>query len=422
MRLIRSRLLLPVTAPPVEDGAVLVSGDRILASGPWSELRQHPAEAILDLGEVVLLPGLINAHCHLDYTHFAGHLPPPRTFTEWIQGVLALKAQWSFSEYAASWLEGARQLLHSGCTTVLDLEAVPELLAETWKATPLRLISALELTGIRSGRHAGEILAEALARIDALDHPRHRPALAPHAPYSTRPELVRLAALAARERGLVATMHVAESDEEFEMFRNARGPMFQWLGPQRDVSDCGRASPVRLVAEAGFLGDTTVLAHVNHLDHDDAPLLARSGATVVHCPRSHAYFQHAPFPLRTLLDAGVPVALGTDSLLTVRRTGRDLPRLDLRTDLAAALRSFPALTPRDVLAMVTVTAARGLGHGDTLGTLRPGALADLVAFPHSGGPGEAEEALIHDSRPVAASLIGGEWAVPPASLHARPKG
>ncbi|MBX3748177.1 MAG: amidohydrolase family protein [Verrucomicrobiae bacterium] len=414
MRLIRSRLLLPVTAPPVEDGAVLVSGNRILASGTWKDLRHHPA-AVLDLGDAVLLPGLINAHCHLDYTHLVGHLPPPRRFTDWIQGVLALKAQWSFSEYAASWLDGARQLLHAGCTAVLDLEAVPELLAETWRATPLRLVSAFELTGVRSNRPAADILGETLARIDALDHPRHRPALAPHAPYSTRPDLVRLAARAARQRGLIATMHVSESREEYDMFRHARGPMFQWLDSQRDLSDCGHASPVRLVAETGLLSPATVLAHVNYLDHDDPRIIADSGTTVVHCPRSHDYFQHAPFPLGTLRDAGVPVALATDSLLSMRRTGRDMPRLDLRPELATAARSFPHLSPRDLLAMVTVTPAQAIGRASVLGTLQPGTVADLVAFPCAANATDAEAALIHSSEPVLASMIDGEWIIAPPS-------
>ncbi|HMO64207.1 MAG TPA: amidohydrolase family protein, partial [Verrucomicrobiota bacterium] len=152
--LLRARVVLPLTAPPLEDGAVLVSGGRIAAVGPWRELRTA-AGSVQDLGEVILLPGLINAHCHLEYTGFAGHLPPPRSFTDWIKGVLALKAGWGWSEFAVSWIAGARQLVEAGTTTVVDFAAVPELLPDVYETTPLRVITCLELLGIRPG-HAPE--------------------------------------------------------------------------------------------------------------------------------------------------------------------------------------------------------------------------------------------------------------------------
>lgn len=222
MTLVRSRILLPITAPPIEDGAVLISGPRIQAVGRWADLSRTHVGPTLDLGESVLLPGLVNAHCHLDYSNFAGHLPPQKHFTDWIQGVLPLKAQWGFSEYAASWLNGAGQLLASGCTTVLDIEAVPELLPDSWQATPMRVLSALEMTGVRSGRPAAAILAEALVWVERLSHSRCATALAPHAPYSTLPQLLSLTARVAAERQLLTTIHVAESADEFDMFVHAR--------------------------------------------------------------------------------------------------------------------------------------------------------------------------------------------------------
>ena len=103
-------------------------------------------------GEVVLLPGLVNAHCHLDYTDMAGELPPPRTFTDWIPLITAAKTAWGYSDYARSWLRGAHMLLRNGTTTVADIEAMPDLLPELWDATPLRVFSFLEMTGIRARR------------------------------------------------------------------------------------------------------------------------------------------------------------------------------------------------------------------------------------------------------------------------------
>ncbi len=416
MTLLRSRIVVPVTAPLIEDGAVAISGDRIREVGAWTDLRRrHSAPGpVVDLGDAILLPGLVNAHCHLDYTDFAGHLAPPRSFTEWIQGVLALKGQWGFSEYAASWIQGAKQLVETGCTTVLDIESVPELLPHVWLSSPLRILSAIEITGVRSGRSDDVILEDALRHLVSWVHPRNAGGLAPHAPYSTRLALLRLVAKAARERGVLLSMHLAESQEEFDMFRHARGPMFEWLRPQRDVADCGRHSPVRHAAEAGLLTSRTILAHVNYLDDGDTALLSASGASVVHCPRSHAYFGHAPFPRATLEASGIPVCIGTDSLLTVRKLGRHRPTLDLFAELREAAVALPEVTPRWLLEAVTVKGARALGREGELGELRPGVLADWIAIPYAGSARKAVQAIVEHRGMVASSMIAGEWIRRPA--------
>ena len=105
--ILRARTVLPITAPAIQNGAVVVSGNRISAVGSWPEIRsKFSGEEIIDLGEVVLLPGLVNAHCHLDYTDMAGLWPPPKKFTDWIPRMLAAKAEWSYTDYARSWLDG----------------------------------------------------------------------------------------------------------------------------------------------------------------------------------------------------------------------------------------------------------------------------------------------------------------------------
>ena len=417
--LLRSRIVLPMTAPPVEDGAVLVSGDRIEAVGRWADLRDSSPGPVVDLGETVLLPGLINAHCHLDYTHLACHLAPPRRFTDWLQGMLGLKAGWSFSEYAGSWLAGAGQSVRSGCTSVMDFEAVPELLPEVWHGTPLRVISALELTGVRSGRRAEDILDEALSRIDRLTpSPGKSMALAPHAPYSTRAELIRLTAQAAKERRLPIACHVAESIDEYEMFVASSGPMHQWLRSQREMSDCGRGTPLRHVAEQGMLGERTLLVHLNYLGEGDVECVAASGAAVVHCPRSHEYFGHAPFEYRRLREAGIRVGLGTDSLVSVRRCGAGIPVLSLFDEMQAFLRHHPTATPAEVLTMVTRTGAWLLGREGELGEVRSGCLADLIVVPYSGSTEGVESGVVRHRGDVPGVMIDGKWVVVPPGAQA----
>ena len=448
---LRARIVLPVNRPPIHDGAVFISGDRITAVGSWAELRSEAGGAVIDLGEVILLPGLINAHCHLDYTGMGGAIPQQRSFVDWINWITSFKAEWEFSDYAASWLGGAAMLLRNGVTTVADVEAVPELLPEVWNSSPLRVISFLEMTGVKSRRPPAQILGEALAKAETLTGWRNRVALSPHAPYSTTPELLRLTAAAVRERGIPAMIHVGESEEEFEMFMLGRGVMHDWLRRNdRDMGDCGGVSPVQMLEQAGLLGDRLLAIHANYLARGDAVRLGRNGVNVVHCPRSHAFFGHRRFPLEELAMAGVNISLGTDSLATLsppavpsyamnfivqelvahnvarhdpgpqpqrRRSprGAEIPgvELNLFVEMREFARAYPALAPEDIVRMVTVNPARALGRAGELGEVTPGAVADLAVLPFSGPAAAAYEACLMHEGAVAGVMIDGHWVREP---------
>ncbi len=411
--LLRARIVAPVSRPPIHDGAVVVSGERIVAVGPSRDLAPRFSGKTLDLGEVVLLPGLINAHCHLDYTHMAGQFPPPQRFTDWIKLITSTKAEWAYSEFAASWLAGAKMLLRTGTTTAGDIENVPELLPEVWQATPLRVVSFLEMTGIRSRRAPKEILQEAARCIDALPAGRCRAGLSPHAPYSTMPELVRLSAQRARRRKWPVAIHLAESAQEFEMFMDGKGEMFDWLRrSQRDMSDCGKWSPVQHLERCGALGDNLLAIHVNYLAEKDAALLARRRVNIVHCPRSHSYFRHDPFPLRALSRPGINLCLGTDSLASVLKMRRETIELNLFEETRAFADNHPNVAPKRILQMVTINAAQALGLKGQAGELSPKAFADLIAVPFTGKTAQVYDAVLHHAGKVAVSMIDGQWAIP----------
>src|ERR1700690_2231030 len=137
--LLRARIVLPISSPAIADGAVLISGNHVAAVGAWRDLSYAATGLVKDLGDSVLLPGLVNAHCHLDYTDMAGKVPPQKSFVDWIKLITTAKAEWNYSEYAESWLRGAGMLVRTGTTTVADFEAVPELLPDVWTATTLRV-------------------------------------------------------------------------------------------------------------------------------------------------------------------------------------------------------------------------------------------------------------------------------------------
>ena len=413
--ILRAKTILPVTAPPIEDGAVFIDGNKIRSITRWNDLRPQQREKVLDLGEVILLPGLVNAHCHLDYTDMAGELPPPKTFTNWIAAITAHKAAWSYSDYARSWLHGAHQLLKTGTTTVADIECMPDLLPEVWDATPLRIFSFLEMTGIKARRAPKEILHEAVETIATLRHPRHRATLSPHATYSTLPELLRLTARTAQKRKWRVSIHVAESVQEFEMFAHARDEMHNWLKRNgRDNSDCGLGSPVAHLARNKLLGENVLAIHVNCLARGDATLLAKNKTHVVHCPRSHDYFKHPSFERERLANAGVNLCLGTDSLATVRKAGKEKPELDMLTEMRALADKDKNISAEEILRMATVNGARALGLAKKIGELSPGASADLIVIPYSAQPANIYETVLAHSGNVTASMIEGRWAIPPA--------
>jgi aminodeoxyfutalosine deaminase len=415
--ILRARVLLPISAPMIRDGAVRVSGKRIAEVGRWRDMRaQGPKRETLDLGDVVLMPGLVNAHCHLDYTHMAGQFSPPKTFTDWLKLITTTKGGWEFSEYAASWLDGARMLLRTGTTTVGDIEAVPQLLPEMWQATPLRVISFLELIGITGRRPARALVQEALDKGLKLRHPQCRVGLSPHAPYSTLPELLTLSAQVARKYRWPMCTHLAESELEFEMFARGRGEMYDWLlRSGRNMADCGLASPTRHLETCGFLGPHLLAAHVNYLGPRDAALLASRKVNVVHCPRSHSYFRHGPFPWQSLQRARVNICLGTDSLASVSKTRKEVVELSLFDEMRALAHREPSLSARRILRMSTISGAQALGLAGRVGELTAGAFADMIVLPLLDSGPDIHQAVLQYRGRVGGSMIGGKWAVPPVA-------
>jgi cytosine/adenosine deaminase-related metal-dependent hydrolase len=170
---------------------------------------------------------------------------------------------------------------------------------------------------------------------------------------------------------------------------------------------------VAQLARQKLLGENVLAVHVNCLARGDATLLAKNHTHVVHCPRSHDYFKHPPFQRARLAGAGVNLCLGTDSLATVRKTGKQRPELDLFAEMRTLADKDKSISPAELLDMVTVNGARALGLAGKIGELSSGAFADLIAIPFSGKPSDLFEAVLQHTGAVSVSLIEGRWAIPP---------
>lgn len=409
--ILRARSIFPIDRSPIDNGALLIADGKIEWVGPWAQV-ERTGEEVSDLGEVVLMPGLVNAHCHLDYTNLAGKIPPPTDFVPWVQAMLAARGNFSAIDFHQSWKQGAEMLLNSGTTTVANIESMPHMLADSWNETPLRLISFIELTNVKSQRPAGEILEETSSLIDGLPRTsRKQVGLSPHALYSTTPDFCRKAAQFAVVNNLLLSTHFAESESEYKMFAEASGSMLDWLSGFRSMHDCGRLTPIQLANEYGLLNERMLAVHLNYLNAEDIETLVQTKAHVVHCPRSHDYFSHAPFRYNELKKAGVNICLGTDSLASSRRDSQSKLELNLWAEMRAFAKSFPGAAPLEIFRLVTVNAARALHKLDEIGVIKSGAFADVIAVNYSGKISEKliAETLLHDSC-LREVYISGELA------------
>ncbi|MDR0534336.1 MAG: amidohydrolase family protein [Verrucomicrobiales bacterium] len=370
--LLRPQITLTMDGAPLANAAVRVEGNRITEIGVG--LLPLAGEEVVELPGQVLLPGLINAHCHLDYTGFKGAIFSGIGFSEWIKRINAIKRSFSNEDYLAGIEKGFQMLMDGGCTTVCNIEAIPDLFPLMAKP-PIRTWWFLELIDIRSRAFGEEALTGMLDFFEARHDWPGGFGLSPHAPYTASIELYRLAKHCGQELKMPFTTHIAESVEEQEMFLYGHGAMYDFLkGIGRNMEDCGQGSALSHLLEFGLLDEKCLAVHMNYIQEYDYKLLQKNPLHVVHCPRCHAYFNHARFPYERLREAGCDVSLGTDSLAS-----NDV--LDLRAEIAQFRKDYPTVSAEDCLRMVTTIPAKQIGMEGQLGVIRPGALADLVAFP-----------------------------------------
>jgi aminodeoxyfutalosine deaminase len=416
--IIRARTAVTMDGPPIENGAVAISGNQIIDVGNFPEVSaRHPGKKIVDLGEKALLPGLINAHCHLDYTCLRGKIPPRKSFADWIRAINAEKAELSRGDYLASINEGFAEAKRFGTTTIANLTAFPELISQI--QAPVRTWWFAELIDVRSPERANEIVDLAIEFLK----PAPNWGLAPHALFTASRDLYWRCEEVARREKILLTTHLAESREEMEMFRHGSGPLYEFMKEiGRDVSDCGDQTPLgrflgtvrdssttlrsaRNDKKANGNGQEWIVAHLNELANSDFKLLKEltSKFHIVHSPRSYDYFGHSRFPFEKLRALGFNICLGTDSLASNES-------LSLFAEMRAFQRSEPGISPDKVLEMVTANAGVALDqspHGGKLGRIRAGFRADLIAVPCSGTDNLFEQILAFDG-PVDWMLLDGK--------------
>ena len=370
-----ARWVLPVAAPPIEDGAVAVEGQHIVGVGRRAEIVQRfPEFCVVLLGEAVILPGLVNTHTHLELTALRGYLENEEPdFFAWLRKLtLARLERMTPDDIRVSATWGACEAARAGITCVGDASDSAMMSMLALRDVGLRGVVYQESFG-PDARLANENFEKLKSKVDELrgvENELVRAGVSPHSPYTVcAPQLEMIAELAHAER-LPVMMHAAESEAEDQLLRVGWGPFAEGLARRSIEWQAPAVSTIQYLKQIGILDTRPLLAHCIRVDDADIETLRSSGATVAHCPKSNAKLGHGRAPFAKFLDAGIAVGLGSDSVAS-----------NNTCDILEEAR-FATLVSR--AAGMRITAEDALKAATFGGALREGAPADLAVVSLTG--------------------------------------
>jgi cytosine/adenosine deaminase-related metal-dependent hydrolase len=391
----RADWILPIAAEPLRNSWLAADRGRIVAVGRDDD---RGGADVVDLGRAVVLPGLVNAHTHLELSYLRDAVKPAARFIDWIHQLMARRREFANPSDPAivnAAKDGIREARAAGTALVGDISntlVTVALLAEGSMPGVVfyELLRFNEPDPIGRVQRARQQL-EALPPADDV-----RTTIAPHAPYSVAPLLFRaIRADLNRHPFERSTVHLNESAEEVRFMRTGEGPwrdLLQELGTWNDDWKAPGTTPVRYLADAGFLDERILVVHGVQCTADDLATLATLRCTVVSCPRSNRHVGVGSPPLEAFYGAGLDVAFGTDSLASVED-------LNIFGELEEARRIAPTMAASRLLESATRTGARALGYDAEFGSIEPGKRAALLAVNLPEGVRDVEEYLVSGIRP-----------------------
>ncbi len=366
-----ARFVFTADGPPRRDAVLPISNGRIEAIG-----KRRTNDLAIDLGNVAILPGFVNAHTHLEFSDLKSPLAPrAKTFADWLRKVIAYRRGRTDDQRRSAVIKGLAESNRFGTTCVGEIAAgSPTVLLSGGASTPCEATVFLESIGLRAKR-ADEAYAASAEHVGHGATGDIRVGLSPHAPYTVQPALVRRLTSLSVVAAAPLAMHLAETREELELLRTGGGTLHDLLVEldawQPDIipRDIAPLDYLRLLSSAQL---RALVIHGNYLTDEEIAFIAarRDRMAIVYCPRTHAFFGHSPYPLAKLIKADVLVALGTDSRASN-------PDLDLLGEMRHVAKSHSVL-PEKIVEMATINGATALGRAGELGSLTPGKRADLA--------------------------------------------
>lgn len=364
----------------------MVRDQRIVECGRANGRGADGSTIDVDFGEAAIIPPLVNAHTHLEFSHLTTPVPAGANFAEWIDAVISERTTHRqidpLSEAAVR--RGLRRTQRHACFQVGEISTAEKLPAGT-ESGDVDGVQFLELLGASADR-----VAEQLANAEQFLESRSgasgsgfRPGLSPHAPYSTSMELVAGAVALARKYEVPIAMHLAETPEEMQLLASQDGPLADFLFSRKiwPPPHISRSTSPMEYLELLAAAPQALVIHGNYLSEAERAFVANQQAmSIVFCPRTHAYFGHPKYPLAETIWAGANVVLGTDSCASN-------PDLDIWAEAQFVAERYPEVPPYQVLPMVTTAAARAMGAKSQV--LEPGQPADFAVI--SELPGDVDQ-------------------------------
>jgi cytosine/adenosine deaminase-related metal-dependent hydrolase len=389
-----ARWIFPISAPPLAGGVVVIDGEKILAVEAHGQRK-----ADVDLGDVAVLPGLVNAHTHLDLTELRGRCPPTADFTGWLRRVIEHRRTIAPEQIEADIRAGLAESLWHGTTLLGDITAQ----GDSWAIladAPIRSVVFYELIGL-SQESAAATLESALDWLMVDPTTKNcRPGVSPHAPYSVRVNLLAGSALLACQMKCCLAIHLAETSDELELLHHRRGSFVNFLKDLGVWDADGLATSLEEVMQLCGWSSRKLFIHGNYFPPS---ISIPRNSSIVYCPRTHAAFGHSPHPFRDFLARGVRVALGTDSLASN-------PDLSVLAEVRHLHRYHPDVPGEVLLRMATLSGAEALGWARKVGSLEAGKSADLAVVPLAlGDTADPYERLLASDLPVERVMCRGRW-------------
>jgi cytosine/adenosine deaminase-related metal-dependent hydrolase len=383
-----ARWVVPIDGPPLEWGQVHIEGEKITGVS-----KAGTIEVDENLGEVILLPGLVNAHTHLDLTGFPQERKDSSSFLDWIDSVIAHRMSTTPEQMQEYIQKGIDQSLKAGVCLVGDISSG----GQSWNLlskSKLGGVVYFELLGLKRDR-AQMALEAFLSWIERIKpHDNLSPGVSPHAPYSVRIELLNFAI----EQELPLQMHLAETLLELELIKTRKGSFADWLIAKNVYDESGMVPSMRNILQLLDRNSQSVLVHGTFLDE-----FLEKKRQLVYCPRTHDFFNSSPHPLPQMLSAGWKVALGTDGLSSN-------PDLDVLGEARFVRNKFPQVSSEQILGMITINGAGLLRMDRKNGTIARGKYANFCCFPIDlVAPFDPLENLLFGNQSCSRVMIHGKW-------------
>lgn len=375
MILVKAKYLITDPETCIEHGVVAVKDTKIHHVSTFDKVKNvAEIERIIDLGNAVILPGLINVHTHLDLTNLHHRIKPTNNFTHWVFQLIGARMRWKDEDYNSSLEKGIRFCIESGTTTAADVTNTGHSFS-VLKKSPLRKVVYKEVIDLNPD-HVRNVVKKIQSELSSIiTDDLFNIGLSPHAPYSASKELYKAIVQLAHDMHIPVCTHIAETRDEIEFLLKGSGNFPILLRQLRALPDTWHPpglTPIHYLRETGILDVNPILIHGNYITDEEISVIKSSGASIAFCPRSHHFFGHTDYPIQKLLHAEINVELGTDSLAS----NDTLSILDAMKFLS---RHYSML-PKTLLAMATIHGARALGLESRTGQIKEGFEADLCAI------------------------------------------